>query len=424
MRYIETGQIMFNRIFDFLRKKQFTNINSWDEFSPLRTVLVGSVFNTDFFNGVKNKKIEYSLKKIFEETAEDLEKFKETVQSHNIKVHQALPVEMGYNENIMEYINRDGKVGYHGEVGYDITRTNLIPAPPLQVRDETIVMGNEVFVTEDAYTVHMLKPYYIKWFGKKNCNFDVLNKKVWCKRSDANINSILHRQRAGDEFLGIDNVSQLTEEQKQKIYAERPLPGFCAPNITRIGKKCLVDIWQTEDIQPVLEKLYPQFTYQSIDMFGHNDSVFSVLKPGVVIAASWVQEYGGVQHLFPGWEIIYFDDPNWDSIEKWRRLKQRNQGKWWVPGEEDNDEFTKFVETWLNNWVGEVEETIFDVNTLVLDDRYVVVNSDNPVLVNALRKHNMEPVFCPLRHRFFFDGGWHCMTLDIERDGVQQDYGL
>lgn len=418
----------FNKVFNLFKKKKFTTINSWDEFSPLRTVLVGSVFEPEFFNGVKNKKIEYALKKIFDETIEDLENFKEVVGSHNIKVHQVSPTEMGYKTNIMEYINPDGKVGYHGFKGgdedYDITRNNLIPSAPLQVRDETIIMGNEVFVTENAFNVHMIRPYYVEWFGEKNCNFDVLDDKVWCRRSDYNLDVLLKRHRAGDDFLDIESVEQLTEKQKEQISSDRPLPGFCAPNITRIGTKCLVDIWQTTDIQPILEELYPQFTYQSIDMFGHNDSVFSVLKPGVVIAAAWVQEYRGVQELFPGWEIIYFDDPNWDQVVKWRELKKLNQGKWWVPGEEDNDEFTNFVETWLENWIGEVEETIFDVNTLVLDDRYVVVNSDNPVLVDALHKNNMEPVFCPLRHRFFFDGGWHCLTLDIEREGGQEDYGL
>ena len=35
-------------------------------------------------------------------------------------------------------------------------------------------------------------------------------------------------------------------------------------------------------------------------MFGHNDSVFSVLKPGLVIEAAWVPEYSGVPELFPG----------------------------------------------------------------------------------------------------------------------------
>ena len=26
------------------------------------------------------------------------------------------------------------------------------------------------------------------------------------------------------------------------------------------------------------------------------------------------------------------------------------------------------------------------------------------------------------RHKFFFDGGIHCITLDLKRKGVQQDY--
>ena len=409
---------------------KFSKINSWDEFSPLRTVLLGSVFAPEFFNDIKNKKIKYVLKKIFEETAEDLENFKEVVGSHNIKVHQSTPDELGYASSISAYMTNEGKMGYHGmNEGtklfneYDVTRVNLVPAPPLQVRDETIIMGNEVFVTEDAFTVHMMREKYVEWFGEENCNFDVLDDKILCTRTDQNITALLKRNRAGEQFLNVNHASELTQEEKDLISSEHPLPGFCAPNITRIGKKCLVDIWQTPDIKEVLNSYYPMFEYKEIDLFGHDDSVFSVLKPGLVIAAGWVREYD-IESIFPNWEIMYFDDPNWSQVEGWRQLKYLNKGKWWVPGEEENNEFTAFIETWLDNWTGEVEETIFDVNCLVLDDKYVVVNSDNPVLVDVLHKHNMEPVFCPLRHRFFFDGGWHCLTLDVERDGEQQDYDL
>jgi hypothetical protein len=34
----------------------------------------------------------------------------------------------------------------------------------------------------------------------------------------------------------------------------------------------------------------------------------------------------------------------------------------------------------------------------------------------------MEPVHVPWRHRYFLDGGLHCITLDIKRNGTQQDY--
>ena len=48
-------------------------VNSWDEFSPLKTLILGSVFDTTFFDAIKNQKIQYALKKVFEETQEDLE---------------------------------------------------------------------------------------------------------------------------------------------------------------------------------------------------------------------------------------------------------------------------------------------------------------------------------------------------------------
>ena len=34
----------------------------------------------------------------------------------------------------------------------------------------------------------------------------------------------------------------------------------------------------------------------------------------------------------------------------------------------------------------------------------------------------MEAVYVPWRHRWFWDGGLHCITLDLVRQGVQQDY--
>ena len=38
-------------------------VNSWDEFSPLKTLILGSVFDTTFFDAIKNQKIQYALKK-------------------------------------------------------------------------------------------------------------------------------------------------------------------------------------------------------------------------------------------------------------------------------------------------------------------------------------------------------------------------
>lgn len=63
-------------------------------------------------------------------------------------------------------------------------------------------------------------------------------------------------------------------------------------------------------------------------------------------------------------------------------MKNKNH-KWWVPGEELNDDFTYFVETWLKDWVLYVEETVFDVNMLVIDEHNVVCNNYNKDVFDA-----------------------------------------
>jgi hypothetical protein len=97
-------------------------------------------------------------------------------------------------------------------------------------------------------------------------------------------------------------------------------------------------------------------------------------------------------------------------------------GSWWVPGEEDNDDFRWFVEYWLKDWVGYVEESVFDVNVLVLDEHHVCVSTYNKEVFDFLKKHKIEPIIVPWRHRYFWDGGLHCITLDLYREGNQIDY--
>jgi hypothetical protein len=218
------------------------------------------------------------------------------------------------------------------------------------------------------------------------------------------------------------NNIAVTDENLEAAKKVETLGGFCSPTLTRIGKTCLVDTWQVPTVvEDFLSVKVPEFDYRKITIGGHNDSIFSVIKPGVLVATRELEPY---KHIFEGWDIIWFDDPNWSHVRHWLDLRAKNRGKWWVPGEEQNDEFTSFVETFLSNWTGMAEETIFDVNCLVIDDQHVVVNSENPYLIENLKKHNMTPVICPLRHSFFWDGGWHCLTLDIKRRGGQIDYGI
>ena len=133
-------------------------VNSWDEFQPLQELLVGSIYDSSFFDDVKEVRARDALKRIFDETQEDIDNFIHTMKSHNIKVYQASAKELGYKDSIMEYVNDKGELGYKRNAGEDRSRHdyslyysgikgNLIPNPPLQPRDDCIVTVSYTHLT-------------------------------------------------------------------------------------------------------------------------------------------------------------------------------------------------------------------------------------------------------------------------------------
>ena len=66
------------------------------------------------------------------------------MNSHGIKVYQTTTKDLGYKDSIMDYVNIDGELGYKRNVGDDFFYTgvsaSLIPNPPLQPRDDSIVL--------------------------------------------------------------------------------------------------------------------------------------------------------------------------------------------------------------------------------------------------------------------------------------------
>jgi glycine amidinotransferase len=80
------------------------------------------------------------------------------------------------------------------------------------------------------------------------------------------------------------------------------------------------------------------------------------------------------------------------------------------------------VEQWLRHWTGYVEETVFDVNMLIIDPKNVMVFNYNQQVFDALARFGITPHVVPFRHRYFWDGGIHCVTCDLHREGSIKNY--
>ena len=193
---------------------------------------------------------------------------------------------------------------------------------------------------------------------------------------------------------------------------------------TRVGKDLYFGILTDRSIEEKTYrknlKYFQNYRCHLIDSnHGHSDAAFCPVKPGLIVGL-YPKEY--YESTFPGWEVVHLPNQSWSKVSAFLDLKEKNKGKWWVPGEELNDDFTEYVETWMDHWVYYVEETVFDVNMLVIDEHNVICNNYNKKVFDAFKRHDITPHIVNFRHRYFWDGGLHCITSDIHREGEQKYY--
>ena len=193
--------------------------------------------------------------------------------------------------------------------------------------------------------------------------------------------------------------------------------------VSRIGKDLYFSTTKygegIEEIKKYASAEFKTTRNHIIDSGGHGDGTYCPVCPGLIISLYDIPTY---KETFPDWEVVYLPDQSWENVRPFLNLKAKNKGKWWIPGFEQDQDVIDVVETWLNHWTGYVEETVFDVNMLIIDPKNVMVFSYNKQVFEALNRYGITPHIVPFRHRYFWDGGIHCVTSDLHREGVMQDY--
>lgn len=309
--------------------------------------MLGNNYAPEIFTGLPTA-IETPLKRICEETLEDLDAFKTILQDFGCKVIQP---EL---DNSLRFVDD----------------SQLLRRAPLVPRDWQLILGDK------AYSWNKDHPAILE-----------------CLQSYGKVTKLPYFDH------------------------NPPTSAACF----MIGKDVYHEPLSNRHMKPVYNEIFKQHRRNTVNIDAtHSDGCFHPIKPGAILSIENETHYDST---FPGWDICYLEGESWNKVEGWHELKIKNAGKWWLGGQENNDEFIHFVNTWLDDWVGYVEESVFDVNVLVLDEHHVCISNPHNEIVNAfLKKHKMEPVYVPWRHRWFWDGGLHCITLDLYREGTQQDY--
>jgi len=340
----------------------------WD---PLKVCVVGRSYPPEFYSWIKVTHVRKLMEKIATETEEDYQHIIEKLQEFGVEILRPnFPTEKILGER-------------------------YIP-PPMCPRDIMIMAG------EDFYTS---KPDSEMFLGS-NTNISTWNSsQLTATMQDCYGDIVKHVQSQGNQ-IKISNH-----------------PTINGAMISRIGKDLyfgtMPNIDQVRNLEKEINENFLHTRNHIVKTGGHADGVFCPVCPGLIISLCDIPTY---EKTFPGWEVVYLQDQSWSKVKPFLDLKQKNRGKWWIPGFEYDNDVIETIETWLGHWTGYVEETVFDVNMLIIDPKNVMVFNYNKQVFDALDRYGITPHIVPFRHRYFWDGGIHCVTLDLHREGVMQDF--
>jgi len=335
-----------------------TSVNYHAPWHELQHVWLGRSYGPEFYESVANHQVRDALQTIARETEDDFQNIEQILTGMGIVVDR--PV-IDRNKTILDYVDTNsGRLTYQNSNSF-----TLLPRPPMQARDCVLTVGQKLIKTNQESD----------WFTEQIS-------KLNCQSSTSSIE-------------------------------------FDAPMATVVGDSIIVDCREDPRLYHYFKEQFPEYKIIPVFIGGHNDAVFALLRPGLLISTYHHNNY---KDTLPGWTVKYIENQSWDAIPSWRQIKHSNALKWWVPDQENNSEFNEFVNTWLTHWLGFVAETVFDVNMLMINERTVLVNNYNKDMFEFFAQHSIEPIITPFRHRFFWDGGIHCITNDIYRAGIKENY--
>ena len=196
---------------------------------------------------------------------------------------------------------------------------------------------------------------------------------------------------------------------------------ICGANTVRAGRDLYLDTYHIKEgvgDTNILKHIFKDYRLHLLNNGGHVDGCFAVLKPGVLLTSEYFSDY---DRTFPGWECINISEPEFAKHNLTWKKGPYNNGKWYLPGVTESAKFNEHVIAHAKDWIGDYTETYFEVNCLVIDENNVLMLGQNEGVFRELERHGITAHALPFRTRTFWDGGLHCLTLDIRRQDTMVD---
>ncbi len=373
----------------------------YQHWNTLKVCMVGKTYPPEFYSWIQNTQTRKTFEKLAEETEEDYQNLIVLLEN---KFGVSI-VRPQFPSNLDElYV--DGKW----------------VQPPTAPRDYFIMIGEKFWVpkipngshawgvfyrqNKQTYWPDYVRPndFYETWPQFAN---DIKKKFEIFQQFDQN-----HLDAKLKFYTHIFNA--LKQQGNSIEYTDLDFINGCF--VSRLGED-LYFATQTfhDDKQALLRQVneyFPDTNNRIVNAGGHGDAVYCPVTPGLIISLHDIPTY---KDTFPDWEVVYLPDSNYAHMRDFEFSMRRNKGRWFFPGFEKDPHMIEMVEHYFDEWVGEVHETVFDVNMLVVDEKNVIVSAHNDQVESACARYGVNVHVSPFRHKYFWDAGIHCITNDLDR---------
>jgi hypothetical protein len=369
--------------------------------------MVGRAYPPEFFDFIKDDNVRRRFQTMVEETETDYQNLISKLESFGVEVKRPEFPE-DFNSLFVD---------------------NKWVSPPTAPRDYFIMIGNQWWVPTVPNASHAWSVFYrgirqAGWgdFVRPDDFYEAQPQQAqhvrelfteFCRVDQSHLDSKLSfYQHIFDDICGQGNEIVKTD-----------LDFINGCFVSRIGED-LYFATQTyyDDQQAILNQvnqLFPTTRNRVVNAGGHGDAVYCPITPGLIISLNDVPTYADT---FPDWEVIYLPPSNYAHMREFEVSMKKNKGRWFMPGFEQDQNLINTVDYYFDEWVGQVSETVFDVNILIVDPKNIIVSAPNDTVEQACARHGISMHVVPFRHKYFWDAGVHCATNDLSRLGTRQKF--
>lgn len=373
-------------------------LHSYDEWSKLREVIVGSAANYTshdrelsfdvFFHenlfrsdwayprlttSTPLRDRSWQIKQRYvDELNEDVENLANILTTLGVIVHRPIPLPP----------NAPSIKGF----GWD-----AMPVPALNIRDNTLILGDEIIETPPAirsrYLETRLLTAIFKMYYDAGARWTTMPRPILTDRSF----DLSYAQDTETTLGGPTEPIAAPSSSPFDVGYEMMLDGA---QCLRLGRDIVVNIANENHAQAVnwLERhLGSRYRIHRVHRLSDNhiDSMILALRPGTfLVRHSEVRNH--LPDTFKKWDLIVPDLPTSFPVY-------------------DEDDLV-------------LTSPYIDLNVLSVSPTTLLCNDACVDLIRRLERSGFEVIPVRHRHRRLFGGGFHCFTLDTVRDGGLEDY--